>query len=178
MSTAPDRRLTTAALLLNALAARYTTAHNILRASQRDGYPTTASGADTGPRTGGQTILVDGDHIPVTSVEAAVIARLEHHQRINDAERADLEATANGILIMVNNLNREITRILGNHIDTPRCSGGAARDGALEWGRPDCTNVPSRGPLCERCAKAEWRWRKNHDLPARTDGVFSAPAVA
>lgn len=42
-------------------------------ADELDGYPT-ATLAD-GPSGGGRTIRVDGDTIPVTSVEAAVIAR-------------------------------------------------------------------------------------------------------
>lgn len=45
---------------------------------QHDGYPTTASGRVTDGRGTGRTITVDGDHIPVTSVEATVINRIDH----------------------------------------------------------------------------------------------------
>jgi hypothetical protein len=50
-----------------------------------DGYPTTTPGNGTVATTRGRTIIVDDehgepDHVPVTSVEAAVIDRQHHHR--------------------------------------------------------------------------------------------------
>jgi len=48
--------------------------------------------------------------------------------------------------------------------DTPRCSGGAGIEGALEFGDPTCTRVPdgrpSRSGMCDACYQRYDRWRR------------------
>lgn len=188
MTARPDAALLAAARLLENAASKVPAARQHLRREQLilDGMPTTASGADRDPGGGhGQTIRVriddpDGnpvlndrgepqyDWVPVTGVEATVF-RLD---RLND-HADDLLAQVRGIVTMIHNINRDCDRILGTRLaDTPRCSS-EGRDGAGEWGVA-CSNVPSRGPLCDRCAKAEYRWRTRNGKEPRRDGVFSA----
>lgn len=116
----------------------------------------------------------EGEHthpeaVPVTAVEDYAI------QRANiDNHLADLEAHAAAIATITANALRDCDRIIGVRlIDTiPRCDP-TGRDGAIEWADPTCTAVPSRGPLCDRCSKREWRWRTAHGLPPRRDGVYA-----
>jgi hypothetical protein len=44
-----------------------------------------------------------------------------------------------------------------------RCSGGGALPGALDWGRPDCTNIATRQGLCDACYMRMRRWTSEHD---------------
>lgn len=120
------------------------------------------TGADTARHTGGTT----------TPVEAAVLARaptIDHWHDICD--RLD---TTCAVL-------RGVVADMRCHIGTtphpvPRCTA-TGRDGNLEWSDPACTAIASRGPLCDRCAKREWRWRQDHGLPPRRDGLFSGDAA-
>lgn len=47
---------------------------------------------------------------------------------------------------------------------TPRCSGGAGLDGAIEFGDPTCMSVPDGRPgrlgMCDRCYQRYDRWRR------------------
>lgn len=169
----PDPRLTLAALLISANANRLTQALKLLRLLEADGYPTTASGADTGARGGGRTITVDGERIPVTSVEAAAINRLEHERRIIDGERHDLEATANGILTMASNLGKEIDRILGSHTPPPaQCRDGQmGKDGAIDWGDATCVDAATKAGMCGKHFMAWYRWRKRNGVS--TERMFA-----
>lgn len=162
----------------------------ILRAEAaiNDGFPTTASGADRGSGGRGErTIavpiidehghpLIDTngrpivDHVPVTSVEAAVLATERVHysthaidNQLDDAARA---------LTTLERECRRLTGILPPRADIKRCDS-TGRDGTIEWADPTCTTVASRGPLCDRCSKREYRWRTDRNLPARRDGVFA-----
>ena len=52
--------------------------------------------------------------------------------------------------------------------DAPRCRDNQhGRQGTIEWGRPDCLDLPVKAGLCAACYAREYRWRKAHDLPAR-----------
>jgi hypothetical protein len=52
--------------------------------------------------------------------------------------------------------------------DEPRCRDNQhGRQGTIEWGRPDCLELPTKAGLCSACYFREYRWRKAHDLPAR-----------
>lgn len=185
-----DRNILTAALLLNAAATQTEQARRHLSAEIRlcDGLPTSTFGAQRvggggrGPTTMRVPITdengdwIDGerayDEVPATSVEMAAIQR-QHLQE----QRDDLNALCRGIVTMANELSATCRRILGIRIEVPRCSA-TGRDGAIEWHDPSCTNVPSRGTLCEKHSKSEWRWRTLHGLPPRTDGVFSGGPAA
>lgn len=173
--THPHPDITLAATLLHATATRVTAAldhyHNESRLN--DGYPTNASGSDTGNRGGGQTIIVDGERIPVTATEAAAFAAARIH-----AHRADLQAMITGVVRMANNIAAECDRVLGRRdYNAPRCSS-AGREGALEWGDPLCANYASRGKICDRCAKREYRFRAEHGLPRRDGGPFTGGDAA
>src|SRR5215207_5501226 len=183
MPARPDPRLLAAARIIENAAYKIGDAKRHLQREQLilDGMPTTASGADRDPGTGhGQTIRVpieddDGnpvlnergepqyDWVPVTGIEATVI-RLDN---IN-AHRDDLLAQVRGVCTMAHNLNTDLDRILGTRIaNTPRCSA-EGRQGAIEWADPTCHNVPTRGPLCDKCSQREYRYRRRHGLPKRT----------
>lgn len=41
------------------------------------------------------------------------------------------------------------------------------REGALEWGRPECEDLPVKAGLCSACYRRELRWRQAHDLIGR-----------
>lgn len=52
--------------------------------------------------------------------------------------------------------------------DEARCRDNQhGRQGTIEWGRPDCIELPVKAGLCAACYAREYRWRKAHDLPAR-----------
>jgi hypothetical protein len=141
-------------------------AHLDAELHQLDGMPTVASGADTGP--GGQrTILVDGERVAVTSVEAIAIARLELANTAIDFDDR-LHATMMVMRALLADTRRAIsTRIA---LTVPRCSA-VGREGAFEWARPDCWDAPVRGPLCFTCYQRERRWREQAGLPARGDAA-------
>ena len=73
---------------------------------------------------------------------------------------------------VLRNLLNDCRRITNTTPVPPRCSA-TGRDGAIEWADPTCWNVPTRGTLCDKCSKREYRWRQARGLPARTDGVFA-----
>lgn len=52
--------------------------------------------------------------------------------------------------------------------DAPRCRDNQhGRQGTIEWGRPDCLELPSKAGLCFACYAREYRWRKAHELAPR-----------
>jgi hypothetical protein len=52
--------------------------------------------------------------------------------------------------------------------DAPRCRDNQhGRQGTIEWGRPDCIELPTKAGLCSACYFREYRWRKAHDLAPR-----------
>ena len=141
-------------------------AHLYAELHHLDGQPTVASGADTGP--GGQrAILVDGERVPVTSVEAVAIARLHLVNTVTDYDDR-LDTTVTVLRALLTDTRRAIaTRIT---LTVPRCSA-IGREGAIEWGRPDCWDAPVRGPLCFNCYQRERRWREQAGLPQRGDAA-------
>jgi hypothetical protein len=141
-------------------------AHVLAELHHLDGLPTVASGADTGP--GGQrSILVDGERVPVTSVEAIAITRLELANTATDYDDR-LHATMMVLRALLADTRRAIsTRVA---IVVPRCSA-TGREGAIDWARPDCWDAPVRGPLCFTCYMRERRWREQAGLPARGDAA-------
>jgi len=182
------------------LAPLLTATRTILNAQHdcNDGYPTIASGANTDGRGGQRTITVNEpctgwrrgkdlidlircpiegehthpEHVPVTSVEAAALNRTNTDHTDNEQLDAELHAA----LQTLTNLTRDCRHIIGPHLTPtpkPRCDGGTGRDGHLQWGRPDCTNIPDTGrKLCHACRQRMTRWRKQHNLPTQTDGMY------
>lgn len=107
----------------------------------------------------------DGSHSKgghTSPVETTVLKRLPQHTTIRD-QLDELDAACK----ILRNLERETRTILGRTGPPPRCTGGVGRDGAIDWGRPDCTELPGRGPLCIACYHRERRWRNDHGLPTR-----------
>lgn len=52
--------------------------------------------------------------------------------------------------------------------DAARCRDNQhGRQGTIEWGRPDCVELPTKAGLCAACYAREYRWRKTHELPYR-----------
>jgi hypothetical protein len=111
--------------------------------------------------------------VGLTPVERAAEAGM----RI-DRELADIEARLRMIAVTVSGLMVDVQRLGGVRLEKPKRCDAQGRDGAIEWGDPTCTRVPSRGPLCDPCSLREWRWRKAHGLPTRSDGVMSRDDVA
>ena len=112
---------------------------------------------------------------PTSTVEQAVIARLAIELRLTDY-RATLHATELNIRNLrhdcQNDARRQGTAFIVELPPPPRCNS-ENREGAIEWADPTCTRIPSRGPLCDACAKREWRWRTRHGLRPRLDGVYA-----
>ncbi len=132
-----------------------------------DGYPTVASGTDNGGCSSGQrTILVDGDRVPVTSVEAAALQRLNE----GGLDAPQIEAELGAALRTLRNLAADCRRIIGPHLTVPpkpRCDGGIGYDGYLTpkheggWSTPDCHNIPDVGrKTCPACRLAASIWKR------------------
>lgn len=45
------------------------------------------------------------------------------------------------------------------------------------WSNPACREVASRGPLCDKCAMREYRYREHHGLTQRRDSVFAGDLI-
>ena len=123
---------------------------------QADQHDTLKS-ATTEPR-------VSGGGSTLTKVEAAA------NQRTRATDQRDyiiglIAAAERGLELAVN----ECRKTIGQNPNTPRCTGGAGREGAIEWGRPDCWEVPARGALCIACYTREYRWRNQTGLPTRAE---------
>jgi hypothetical protein len=156
--TPPDAALLATARIVENLAHKLTVARRHLRREIHilDGF---------GGNNGDTKVSATAE---LTGVEAAASQR-EHLRAV----LADLEANVRAIAVIAHNSCKECDRISGIRVAVPRCDS-QGRDGAIEWGDPTCTSVPTRGPLCDRCSKREYRWRVGHKLPPRADGVFSA----
>lgn len=117
----------------------------------------TLRSASTEPR-------VSGGGSTLTKVEAAA------SQRSRASDQRDyiiglIAAAERGLTLAVD----ECRKTIGQTMQAPRCTGGAGREGAIEWGRPDCWEVPDRGALCVACYTREYRWRKGNNLPSRAE---------
>jgi hypothetical protein len=93
-----------------------------------------------------------------------------------DRELADIDARLHTIAVNVSSLMVDVQRRV--RLEKPKRCDAQGRDGAIEWGDPTCTSIQTRGPLCDRCSKREYRWRIDHGLPRRSDGVWSQEGVA
>jgi hypothetical protein len=95
-----------------------------------------------------------------------------------DREEADVRAQLHALEHIANHVMAQMNRAIGTRMVKPKRCSAEGREGSIEWGDPTCTSLPSRGPLCDRCSKAEYRWRIAVGKPRRNDGVFSAEGVA
>ncbi len=163
-----DPNITMCADLLYANATTISAARAHLRHERHliDGYP------------GGNDEPVVTATSETTPVERAVLARQHIDNRL-----ADLGALVRGLVTLTLELCRTADTALGVRVETPRCSA-TGREGAMlaradgGWSDPTCTNVPSRGPLCDSCARRETRFRQARNLPPRSDGLFSGGDAA
>lgn len=136
---------------------------------------------DAWPPGGDNPKVAGGDSTSLP--EAAMIARISIDETL-DSHRDELNAAT----LIIRNLRRDCqatNRREGRAFrvelpSTPRCNA-TGRDGYLEprppqgdgWSDLNCTNIPTRGPLCDSCAKREYRWRQRHGLPPRRDGLYA-----
>lgn len=203
MTTRPDVRLLATARIIENLAAKIVLARINARTQINAIGQLHATTYDDDGRGGDRTILVDvecpgtwlghpcridGLHthkeaVPVTAVEDYALRRtqLENHL-------ADLEAHCKAITTIAANASRDADRLIGTHtpgLPIPRCNA-EGRDGSKlpwpgiglphetrGWADPTCTDIPTRGPLCDRCSKREYRWRLERGLTIRRDGVYA-----
>jgi hypothetical protein len=134
-----------------------------------DGYPITASGADTGPRGGGPTIRVADENdeddpgpvpIAVTSVEACVFQRLEdgNHARrrgaVANLDRiADLAQTLRHVsnLLLVE-LENNAGTVTAADLEALRCKGWGGKLKCPDGSFADARRSDNR---CLACGPAE-----------------------
>jgi hypothetical protein len=160
MSRATDRVIDGLIGALEALRNEHAIAEHCLLAerTRADAWPT---GSDNPHTTGGD---------PTSTTERAALKRILIDTELN-AYRDEL----NAIVLIVRNLRRDCqnTARRRDHAppDTPRCNGGQGRDGNIEWGAPDCHNIPTRHQLCDNCYMRERRWRITHGLPTRENAA-------
>lgn len=146
-------QLDATAQLMTSFARRAPAVLELLRITAPDGYQTSTLGDG-------------GTSSSSSSTERAVEARLRHdhaadwaliHSAIESVERAAVALHAG--LAACDRHQRP------DPADTARqrCSGGMGQPGALDWGRPDCTNIAagSRGGLCDACRKRRDRWKRH-----------------
>jgi hypothetical protein len=151
-----DRALVTASDLVEALARKVpeTQALLLARLGAVDGWP----GGSDEPKVAHSATS--------TPTEAAGAKRLAIQRKLDAVWHARAQ-----LIETVTQLSRLCDRALGPDqiIEVPRCDGGAGREGAIEWGKPDCTNVPKGRKICDRCRKAEQTWRREHGLIPRAE---------
>lgn len=105
--------------------------------------------------------------VALTTVEAAAL-----QLRAATNVLARMERKAKKIMDLCADLENELIRALPKP-DYALCSMGLGRDGQIEWGDPLCTKLPAsdRGGMCDACAKREYRWRKDRNLPPRAEAT-------
>ena len=97
----------------------------------------------------------------LTKVERAAERRIELQRTLNA-----LDIRLNDVVDILNWLHAECGRNIAVREEMPRCSA-AGREGAIEWSRPECWEVPAKASLCAACYQRERRWRIDHGLPTR-----------
>lgn len=117
----------------------------------------------------GEVVLVDcglvrpcpehDDPVELTSVEAAVEARLRLERWVSDVEQQ-----CRTIATVAKSALESGERILGERlakVDRGECRDGQlGKDGTIEWGDPLCSEPSYKGGLCGRHYMAWYRWRK------------------
>lgn len=131
---------------------------------QLDGYPPTASGADTGPR----------GHPELTATENVANHRLgDLEDRLIRGKQVYHPGPANvlydldELLGIIHRAATDILELCDQHGPTtqhtiPLCDGRGL-EGFDRWGTA-CTLPATKAGLCNRHYMAAWRWRRNHGL--------------
>lgn len=115
---------------------------------------------------GGNLQNVDGDTISWTPTEARGNAALDLA-----ADKEYLIGLVRAAELALAQAHEEADKILGRRtFPVERCTA-TGREGAIEWGRPDCWDSPIRGTLCAACYHRERRWRQEHGLPTREEAA-------
>ena len=125
---------------------------------QHDGYPTNS------PMNGSEGIgRASG---PSTStVERAALGVHAHIDGRRAAIRRDVEL----LDIVTARLLTAINAALPPVVPAAACNGGLGRDGAEQWGDAPCTNIATRGGLCDKHRMRERRYRSDNGLEPRED---------
>lgn len=138
--------------------ARTAERHLTAELDQHDGYPTNAPmngsegiGRASGPRTSTAERAALGAHAHLDNRRAAIRRDVE----LLDIVSARLLAAINAALPPV--------------VPAAACNGGLGRDGADQWGDTPCTNIATRGGLCDKHRMRERRYRADNGLEARED---------
>lgn len=181
MTTREATRIRAASTLLDNLATKIDLALDHIRdelATQHDSYPTQAPGA-AAPTADGPTVVRvcpscegegcdDCGPVETTAVERAVFAR---HQLENQREQIRDDVTA--IVRILESCYRTCDHIIATRLPPPKpmekglCYADPGKAGYMVpladggWHDPTCNNLSRTfkpGP-CDRCAKAEQRWR-------------------
>lgn len=121
-----------------------------------DGFPSVASGADAGPGGGQRTMRIEGDDVPVTSVEDAALRRVADGgptARLDDL--ADLVRTSAHALRLA---HRELDKLAGAVTEADK----RAMTCTL------CTNIAVAPPgrndgLCVRCGREKDAERRKEE---------------
>ena len=153
----------------------------LIRAELEDGAAYTGSGDTSAPRVsgGGRTVWVEadehgeGEHVPVTSVEAAVLRGAQ----IRD-QREQIRDRLDGLIIAHRSLDDLLRRIVPTDMRRRMpdlCDGKAkgyeghmdawtphSRDHRNGWHNPGCREIAGPTGLCDACLKRMNRWRREH----------------
>jgi hypothetical protein len=95
-----------------------------------------------------------------------------------EREEADINARLRLIGTVAASVGSDINRLIGTRLAKPKRCDATGREGSIEWWDATCDLVPSRGPLCDKHSKAEYRWGIAHGKAPRHDGVYSQEGVA
>lgn len=113
-----------------------------------------------------------GDGTPRGSSDSSSVERVVAQLRHYDTLIAQLYDDIDTIRSVAASALTVANRALGDRAPKPtpvRCDA-TGREGAIEWGRPDCGDLPVRGTLCMACWWREYRYRKAKGLGGRDDG--------
>lgn len=159
-----------------------------------DGYPTSTIGASDPPATPPPILEGECRERITVAVDNGITTRYcgqprpcpDHDTPIASTSVERAAGHLSPLLTEWNHLTRTIAELLGALTAAEKainrripiekravCNRGLGRDGVIEWGDPLCGNYAEtdRAGLCAACAKREYRWRKEHGLPARDRGA-------
>lgn len=122
---------------------------------EHDGFPS------RGEFVGGRT-MSDTSSVERAALQLLVMPLQKDHDEITALVK-DIEAKMKRVVSLS---SRHLDRI---DASTLRCTGGAGLPGAIEWGRPDCTDLQEadrKGGLCMACRKRRDRWQRERATAA------------
>ncbi len=138
--------------LMQSFAARTPTVLDLLRETAPDGYPTsTMPGGPTGSGS--------------SSTETQALIRAQQNAGHDwQIILTTIDTCARSLHAGLAALDRH-QRPHPDDVARARCTGGMGQPGAIDWGKPDCTNIAThgRGGLCDACRMRRDRWRRQGD---------------